>query len=219
MKKVIYTAIFNNYDSVKRPKYVNEDYDYRLFVDEETYISQHKNIKDSIYKTTILTDVTDGFMKAKDIKINPEKYLPNYDSSIYVDGSFQQIGDVNNFLNQTKRSYKMCNHPNRVCIYEEAKVCINQRVDSPERIKAQIDRYKTDGFPANYGLIMGGIIARVHNKKSKRINYAWWNEIVNGSRRDQLSMNYVLWKLNEKVGVSDYDGSVDSVFRIANHLK
>jgi hypothetical protein len=113
----------------------------------------------------------------------------------------------------------MCKHPRRVCAYKEATVCINQRIDSPERIKSQIDRYKSEGFPQDYGLVMGGIISRVHNKKAKRINYAWWNEIVNGSRRDQLSINYVLWKLNEEVGVSDYEGNINSVFEIKAHTK
>lgn len=28
---------------------------------------------------------------------------------------------------------------------------------------------------------------------------AWKNEILIGSHRDQLSFNYVLWKLNEKI--------------------
>ena len=219
MNRVIYTAIFNNYDSVKRPMYVNKDSDYYLFVDEETYISQFKSIDGSIYKVVVFKDVENGFMKAKDIKINPEKYLSEYDSSIYVDGSFLQVGDVNYLLNQSKNTYQMCKHPRRDCAYQEATICLNQRLDVPAIIKSQMEKYFEEGFPTQYGLSMGGIIARTHNKKSKKINSLWWKEIVSGSKRDQLSVNYVLWKLREEIGFSDYDGSINSVFELKQHTK
>ena len=37
--------------------------------------------------------------------------------------------------------------------------------------------------------------------------------------RDQLSINYVLWKLKENIGFSDYDGDIDKIFKIQPHLK
>ena len=219
MPKAIYTAIFNNYDLVKRPKYVNKGYDYYLFTDLDTYKSQFKNIDGSVYNLVIMRDVINGLMQAKDIKINPEKYLDKYDSSIYVDGSFVQVGDVDRFLNESKNTYQMCRHPRRDCAYEESKICLNQRLDVPAKIESQIQKYNKEGFPANYGLCMGGIIARTHNKKAKKINSLWWREIVSGSKRDQLSINYVLWRLKETIGVSDYDGNVDSIFKLSPHLK
>ena len=39
------------------------------------------------------------------------------------------------------------------------------------------------------------MILRRHTDAIRRLNEAWWNEIVRGSRRDQLSFNYVAWKL------------------------
>jgi hypothetical protein len=39
------------------------------------------------------------------------------------------------------------------------------------------------------------VILRRHTDAIRHLNEAWWNEIVRGSRRDQLSFNYVAWKL------------------------
>ena len=220
MSKVIYTAIFNNYDSLKRPKYINEDYDYVLFTDEITLEAQ-KFRSDSIFKIKVMPDIKnhkDRFIKSKDIKINPEKYLSEYDSSIYVDGSFVQVGNIEDFLCQSKHTYQMCYHPRRICVYEEAEVCARQKLGNMNRLEMQINRYKAEGFPRDYGLCMGGIIARTHNKKSKRINSAWWDEISVGSTRDQLSIPYVLWKLKEEIGLSPYDNGIDSVFKLNPHL-
>lgn len=217
--KAIYTAIFNNYDLLKPPKFVNDGYDYVLFTDEYT-IKEQQISKKGRFKVIVIEgiqNVKDAFMKSKDIKINPEKYLPEYQSSIYIDGSFEQIGDVNEFLRDSKNTYQMCCHPRRDCAYDEAEVCMRQRLGNSTKIPSQMSEYQAEGFPINFGLCMGGIIARTHNKKAKRINLAWWNEVSRKSTRDQLSINYVLWKLNEKIGLSDYENRISSIFRNHKH--
>jgi hypothetical protein len=218
MKKAIYTAVFNNYDSIKRPKYVNEDYDYVLFVDEQTYKKQFKAIQGSIFDVRRLEDGEDPLMQSKDIKINPHKYLSEYDYTIYIDGSFMQVGDVSKFTSQSKKTFQTCKHPRRNCAYEEALVCIRQGLDYPPRMQRQMKKYEQEGFPKSFGLCMGGIISRKNNKKCNNINDAWWNEIKTFSRRDQLSINYVLWKLKEKIGVCEYSGNIDKVFKIYQHI-
>jgi len=218
MKKVIYSAIFNNYDRVKTPVFKNDDFDYIMFLDSETFEAQKPFLKDVHWEIVIVNDFSDGNLKAKDIKINPEKYLGKYDFSIYVDGSFCQINDLNLLARGSRYSYVMCGHPRRNCLYEEAIICTKQRLDCSVLIGEQIQRYKLEGYPADNGLLMGGIIARKHNRKSKRINRAWWKEIENGSVRDQLSINYVLWKLGEKIGISDYENDIKNIFKLHKHL-
>jgi len=219
MKKVIYTAIFNNYDYLRVPKYINEDFDYVLFLDEKTKIEQ--KIKDSSFWNIKLikgiSNQREGEIKAKDIKVNPQKYLSEYDQSIYIDGSFIQIGDANEFLNASKKSYIMCTHPRRQCAYEEATICSRQRLGNMKRLEMQFNKYKLEGFPRNLGLYMGGIIGRKHNKKAIKINNAWWNQISNYSMRDQLSMPYVLWKTKEKIGTAPYDYGIDKIFKLNQH--
>jgi hypothetical protein len=53
----------------------------------------------------------------------------------------------------------------------------------------------TEGYPKNNGLFATGLIV-MKNNNDNCINLfkTWSNEYVNGSRRDQLSVNYSIWK-------------------------
>jgi hypothetical protein len=219
-KKVIYVTIFGNYDNLKNPIFKNDGYDYVLFTDEETYKAQSLS-KNNFWKINVIPNIVgkeSAYHTSKDIKINPEKYLLEYESSIYIDGSFSQIGDVNVFLNESDNTYQMCRHPRRICAYEEFLICVKQKLGDINKTSVQFDRYEKEGFPKDFGLCMGGIIARTHNEKSKRINSLWWEEILKGSMRDQLSIPYVLWKLGEEIGFSDFEpNGIDQIFKLHSH--
>ena len=50
-------------------------------------------------------------------------------------------------------------------------------------------------YPKNNGLWANGVLIRKHNDPDIiKMNEMWWQEIQNGSRRDQLSAPYVAWK-------------------------
>ena len=218
--KVIYSAIFNNYDSLKRPKYINDDYDYVMFTDSNTFLKQ-KFRNDSVWRFVVLKNIEnekEGQIVAKDIKINCHKYLSDYKKSIYIDGSFTQIDDANKIWSYSKHTYFMCKHPRRDCAFKEAEICSKQRLGNMKRLEMQMSKYQKESYPKKNGLYMGGIIARHHNSKAKKINEYWWNEITNFSMRDQLSINYVLWKLKQKIGSHPYDYGIDSIFKVNKHL-
>jgi hypothetical protein len=90
----------------------------------------------------------------------------------------------------------MCNpHPHRNCVYDELKTCIDMDKDDRNIMERQIERYKREGLQEKIGLLETNILIRKHNHEEvKALNYAWWTEIENGSRRDQLSIIYALWK-------------------------
>jgi hypothetical protein len=67
--------------------------------------------------------------------------------------------------------------------------------DVSENVKPQMERYKEEGFPTDYGLLQSNIIIRKHNEPDcVRLMEAWSEEVMNGSHRDQLSFNYCCWK-------------------------
>lgn len=61
-------------------------------------------------------------------------------------------------------------------------------------------RYRAEGLPEDAGLIEAPVILRRHTDAIRRLNESWWGEIVRASRRDQLSFNYVAWKLGLRYG-------------------
>jgi alkaline ceramidase TOD1/glycosyltransferase MUCI70-like protein len=130
-------------------------------------------------------------------KLLAHQYLPGYDYSLWVDGSIRLLASVHDLIEGYLRGADIAffRHPLRDCIYEEAAVCSEQRLDDPSLIAAQVAKYAREGYPPHNGLNEGGVILRRHTAEIEAFNNAWWSELCRFSRRDQLSLNYVLHKL------------------------
>ena len=62
-----------------------------------------------------------------------------------------------------------------------------------------MDIYKKEKFPENAGMIDSHIVIRnFGDPRVRTMSCEWFHQINIGSRRDQLSFNYVIWKLNHK---------------------
>jgi hypothetical protein len=95
----------------------------------------------------------------------------------------------------------------RKCVYEEARFIQwlgdqnpnKEYKDNMNIIHSQVDRYRKDGYPENNGLARTTVVFRRHNEEDVITNSEnWWSEMKYGSRRDQISFNYVAWKHNLK---------------------
>jgi hypothetical protein len=66
---------------------------------------------------------------------------------------------------------------------------------------------------------MSGILVRQNNEQDvKTLNEEWWNIVENYSNRDQLSLNFVLWKYRIKNIVLD-QSSLKFFFYIKPHKR
>ena len=202
-KKVIYTCVTGNYEPLDDPFAISDGYDYVCFT--------NSNIKSDVWEIRPIPEELRVFTEVKKqrcIKINPHKYLPEYELSIWVDGSIKLLKDVNSFVEKKcsgDSSIFIPRHPQRNCIYDEMTACIKQKKDTEENIAPQRKRYKEEKFPENYGLVQSNIIVRKHNDAGCiKLMDCWWNELKNGSHRDQLSFNYAMWK-NSDVPVTYLD--------------
>jgi len=87
------------------------------------------------------------------------------------------------------------------------------------KLKAQIKRYRAEGYPEDNGLIMSSVILRRHNEPEIiEFDKKWWEEIANGSKRDQLSFNYIQWKTGLKYNFLEGDARDNSTFEVVNHI-
>ena len=201
-KKVIYTAIYGNKDTLKDPLYHNKDYDYICYTD-------NKELKSNVWKVIHHEPVNkDPVRSAKIFKVKPHEFLKDYDLSIWLDANFLICADLNGFTG------RFGNHANiltfqhdqgRNCIYEEAEVIMKFNKDDPEIVRLQMEEYKSKQYPEQNGLTANSIILRRHNKPDiVQLMEFWWNEIENHSRRDQLSFCYSKWKLGTKMFMLKY---------------
>lgn len=193
-KKVIYTCLSGLYDKLPEPTVIYEGYDYICFSND---ISAKRigvwEIRRFPYSCK------DKIRESRYVKILPHKTLQTYSYSIYVDANLRIVGrELDERINELISSdAKMASviHPDRDCLYKEAKECVRLGRDTYFNIRKQIRFLKAEGFPANYGLYENNLIFRMHNdEKIIKISEDWWNQFCTFSRRDQLCLCYVFWK-------------------------
>ena len=208
-KKVIYTCITGGYDTLDDPSFISEEFDYICFTDNPNQTSKVWKIQPIPEELLSLSKVR----QQRCIKINPHKYLKNYDLSIWVDGKINVIGDLNKLVKYCKEPgcyiYAPL-HPQRNCIYNELKACIISKKDDADVMNKQIEEYSIEGFPKNFGLLQSNILIRYHNNEQcVSFMEQWWNEVKEKSFRDQLSFNYVSWK-NPEIEIAYLDKTIQN---------
>ncbi|ANW96825.1 hypothetical protein AXE80_11275 [Wenyingzhuangia fucanilytica] len=202
-KIVVYTALFGNYSGIiEQPKI--KGVEYLCYTDQDITSKSWKIIK-------VTPPVpNDNTRSNRYYKILPHKHLKGYDISVYIDANYLIIGDfVSMVLEKLTKNSMVCFDHNQTvfdpkdCIYKEHQTLINlakeKRVfrDSIEVMQNQIDFFKSENYPENNGLIFAAVLIRKHfNEEVINLMELWWSFVKNKSRRDQLSFNYAVWKLN-----------------------
>jgi hypothetical protein len=197
MKYAIYTAIYGNKDNLVDPPANSGDVDYICFTDSDLTSNTWNVIK---------TPGTheDPVRSAKIYKILPHRYLKEYDVSIWIDGNVRIRNDVLPLVEKcyTESKFMIFEHIDRNCIYAEAEECKRVRLDQGSVINDQMMRYRETGYPSGNGLVIASVMVRRHMDPEIVKNMEdWWTEISNGSRRDQISFNYVAWKNDFKYNI------------------
>lgn len=216
MRVVVYTSIFGGYDELHENQYKMDGVDYLCFTDSDIQSDTWQVIKSTpIYE--------DPNRNAKKYKVLPHRYLSEYDYSVWIDGNILIVNDIRDLIQ--KHKYQVFDHNQTVldprdCIYQEYQAIINlgrqnggNYKDNPETMYTQVKRYMDEGYPPNNGLATNPIILRHHNDTQViDVMEDWWTEIKYGSRRDQLSFDYVAWKNKFEYKFLEGDSRKNSYF-------
>ncbi len=188
---VIYTSFTGDYDSLKLPGFIDPRFDYVAFTDKSTDGS-------SIFDIRPIPFLHDDPGKAiRYAKTHAHKLFPGYKAAIWVDASLLITDDIFPLLDRFLHSEKpiaSTPHQHRVSVYEELEACIRRKKDDPKVMKPQVARYKKSGFDGNTLAENGLLMFNLEHKKLAPILETWWDEILNNSKRDQLSFGYALFK-------------------------
>tara|TARA_R100001377_G_scaffold6419_1_gene3475 strand:+ start:3589 stop:4329 length:741 start_codon:yes stop_codon:yes gene_type:complete len=217
-KKVIYTAVFRHENDMDyflfEPEINIDGYDFVCF-------TNNTNLKSNLWDIRIVPQIySDGTRDARRYKHLPHRYLNNYDVSVWMDADVKLTKNPSHIINDLLGNYNLAvlNHELcgisvtgnmnvRKCIYEEARFIKWLGDNNPKKnykddmntIQSQMERYIGEGYPKNNGLARTTVIFRNHNKDDiVKHSEDCWEEIKYGSKRDQLSFNYVAWKNNLK---------------------
>jgi len=198
VKLVIYTAITAGKDSLHQVERaaVSDSCDYVCFSDER--------FESDVFDVRPLgVSGLDDVRRARFCKVFPHLFLAGYDASIWMDGNFKIVGPAHELFGKLDAELDIAAYPHEVrdCIYDEMKACDSKRLDFMDVMERQVARYREENYPEHNGLFLTGVMVRRHTESVKKAMEMWWHEIANGSRRDQLSFNYVLWKLGIKAEI------------------
>lgn len=189
--RVIYTCITGNYDELIQHNCTNLNYDYICFTDNDELLKQQKvgtwEIKPLFF------DKLDDTKNARWHKTHPHILFPNYEYSIWIDSNGNILSDK--IFNIAEKDLLIPKHFSRNCIYDEALACIIGKKETLHNISAIVDILEENKMPKNYGLNETNILLRRHNvPQIIKLMDEWWSYIEKYTKRDQLSLSYVLWK-------------------------
>ena len=216
IKKCIYTCISGNYDSLKEPLFKTDGWDYICFTDQ--------NLTSNIWNIRKIPEDLTQYSQVKKqrlLKILSYKYLSDYDTVIWADANQIINGNLDDFINETLKTNNVAfkDHPYRNCIYDECDACVQWNKETKTIADALKERYNKEGMPTHYGLFETSVFCR-NNKSAinKKLSDMWAKELIENSHRDQLSLNYCIWKLNIKNNIDNFSQNVYfKYFKYTNH--
>lgn len=218
----VYTAVFGAYDLVPEPYCTADNIDYYIITDNSGIISES-----SIWKIVDVSDDKNILSKLSNpeknrfYKMHPAHLFSNYEYTMYIDGNIQIISDVTEYIHRLGSSDIATHlHSSRSCIYEEAQAVVFSKKETRENILRHLAHLEKEGMPRHYGMLECNVILRRNTEACNRMMEEWWNEFLTYSKRDQLSLPYVLYKNGiavERVGVLGNNVYMNPSFRVYTH--
>lgn len=199
MSVIVFSANIGGYDNPRDLTFYDKNVRYILFTDNKHFKSEYWEV----YNINFLDLDLDNRRKARMIKTNPNLVLPQHNISVWIDSCYSpKVEDFNCFFDEIKFKDKliMCyKHDQRDCIYKEAEVVKEKKLDYKHLVDNQINKYKELRFPKGLGLFDTGFTIRKNCPEVNKFNHDWWDQIKNGSSRDQLSQVFCAWKNSVKI--------------------
>jgi hypothetical protein len=212
-KIAIYTCISGGYDILKEVLNVENNIDYICYTDREIESETWEIRKIPEYMNEV-----DQAKIARCVKTLPHIFLKEYETTVWVDGNIQVIGNINEFISNNLINYfAIAKHPDRKCIYDESNAVILLNKDKSDVVNEQMSQYMKMGYPKDNGLVQSGIIIRNNNQYSREIGELWWDQIYKYSKRDQLSFNYVIWNKEFIIDIMKPSIICSKYFQIYKH--
>lgn len=192
-KKIcIYTSLYGARDILPKINTKFPEVDFICFSDREHIGSDWKVI-------VVPPEFENDNLNAKRFKILPHKYLMGYDASLFVDANTFFYGNLDELIKcyLLPESFVMWKHPERSDVLWEVAAIIASKRHRPTEVIKQLEIYKGFGIPEDTGIVEGSFIWRVHNNTVlNTFMEEWWEHIIQYSKRDQLSLAFLMWKNN-----------------------
>lgn len=194
----IYTADFGNYDKIHEGADIRFDEEHDpLGFDRRGWTSKRK-------------------AKAYKMLAPSKKYARVQGDFMWIDSSIS-INDREGLEKlMGDAEFTVFKHPGRNTLDDEFRAVQLNGLDDERRIDITRELYD---HPKYYNVYCGGIFAGRNTKRVADMMLTWWNAIIDGSVRDQLSLPYALDrypKIDLKV-IEDVDIFNNHYFKVNGH--
>ena len=201
IRKLVYTVATNSGDLPKIRHESNTDY--YCFTNKQDFQSLDWKIK--YINDSILSD--QNFIKKYKI-LGDFKLEKKYDIVIYMDVDLcfhQSIDDIiKENCNFEKENIYFLEDDNHY-VYQVSEKYIQSGIGNPAVIRTQMDYYKRQGFPKDFGLVSEKLIIRKKDKKLASFQEEWYYQLEQFNTQESLSIMYALWKCQIPYGVIHKD--------------
>lgn len=140
---------------------------------------------------------------ARQIKIladHPSLGTP--DVMLWHDAAFELTCDPNKVARQHLQGVDVVafRHPHRGRIEDEGEVIARMGYTAQDILASQVATYRDAGFAEASVITSTGFSVRRMSPAIRAFNACWWDEVRRWTWRDQMSVDYALWKTEVPVG-------------------
>ncbi|MBD3268495.1 DUF616 domain-containing protein [bacterium] len=194
---LVYTSIFGGYDELQ-PAPVH-DGRYVCITDEPQDVPVWRFRLERAYPSPRLA--------SRKTKILSQEHFPDEDMTIWLGGWIRMTGDPEALAKKYLRNHDIAAfaHPHRSSVFNEARMCIRMGKGNPKLIQKQMEYYRRTKFPDDRGLSACFVLFRRVTQQMERFEQRWWRQIQNFSVRDQLSFEFVLWRMGIEINRIPWD--------------
>lgn len=221
-KIAVYACVTGGYDAVEIPKLMFPNIDYILFTDD---VSKKYPVWDVRPLPEASQKQPNNTLKSRYCKMHPQIVGEQYDYAFFIDGNICIYSNITNMINAVNAQTGLAIHRHSVrnCIYEELQACIIAKRGKVDDMKAQVEAYRKEGFPEQFGLLETTVVLTdLKNESGLNILELCWHELESKSTRDQLGLPYAIWKSGfsiDDIGNLGYNLMANPKFRKVSHVK
>lgn len=164
-------------------------------------------------------------------KLRPHLFFSDQDWVIYIDNGAKLSVPPAEIVARIEAEYPdgapagryLFRHQRRTCAYREARLCMRQGKIPRADYRRQVAHYKAAGFPEDWGLFVNTVmIQKMGDPATDAFNDRWHAHFTEFSRRDQVSLPFMLWQEGYPVRILPFgmkDVAVWPLYRRWKRLK
>jgi hypothetical protein len=203
MRVVAFTCLVGSTpDTLRVPGFISPSVRYVCLSDRKSSPHPYKHVPVTVPGTGRHA----AALYARQLKILADHpALGDADIILWHDAAFQLHADPALVARQALRGHPELDmvafaHPDRTQIEDEAVAIAKCEYADLARVKAQAAHYRAQGWTQQTVITSTGYSLRRRTDKVEAFNRFWWAEVERWCWRDQMSVDYSLWKTGVRCG-------------------